>query len=166
MSSFRIRPRFTQVVDMTLEDTRTRLLAHLVQCGDRFEVKDFPGLIGIHFHEDHRRMWSPRLFLNLEGLPDGKTRIEGIYGPEIEVWGIFFYGYLFTGMLGMFGGILGFAQKVIGEYPWGLWVLGGMALSALLLYLGAQFGQKLGAWQMFELHQAYQEAIGAPADLR
>jgi hypothetical protein len=35
----------------------------------------------------------------------------------------------------------------------------------VLLYLGAQLGQKLGAWQTFQLHQAYQTAIGRPTEI-
>jgi hypothetical protein len=41
-----------------------------------------------------------------------------------------------------------------------------MAVVALLLYVGAQLGQKLGAWQTFQLHQAYQTAVGRPAEIR
>ena len=36
---------------------------------------------------------------------------------------------------------------------------------ACLLYLAAQLGQKLGAWQTFQLHQAYQAAIGRPTEI-
>ena len=61
--------------------------------------------------------------------------------------------------------ILGFAQRALGYYPWGLWVLGGMMLLAALLYLFAQLGQKLGAWQTFQLHQAYQTAMGRPIEV-
>jgi hypothetical protein len=44
-------------------------------------------------------------------------------------------------------------------------VLGGMMLLAALLYLFAQLGQKLGAWQTFQLHQAYQTAMGRPIEV-
>jgi len=73
---------------------------------------------------------------------------------------VFLYGYLITGMIGMFSGILGCAQLFVKSAPWGLWVCGAMAVVAALLYLGAQLGQKLGAWQTFQLHQAYQAALG------
>jgi len=166
MSSFRIRPRFCDTVDLSLDETRDRILRSLAQQATGLEVKTFPGMIGLHIPEPHRRQWSPRLFLSLEATAEGGTRIEGIYGPEIEIWSVFLYGYLITGLLGTFSGILGFAQRALGYYPWGLWVLGGMVLLAGLLYLFAQMGQKLGAWQTFQLHQAYQTAMGRPTEIR
>lgn len=128
-------------------------------------VRSFPQFIGIHVAEADRRYWSPRLFLSLDPTPEGGARIEGICGPEIEVWSVFLYGYLITGLLGMFSAIFGGAQLFIESEPWGFWVTGSMALIAALLYLGAQLGQKFGAWQTFQLHQAYQTAIGRPAEI-
>jgi hypothetical protein len=100
------------------------------------------------------------LFLSLYEAEGGGTRIEGTYGPEIEVWSVFLYGYLVTGLLGMFSAILGGAQLFIESQPWGFWVTGVMASVAAVLYLMAQLGQKLGSWQTFQLHQAYEKAIG------
>ena len=40
-----------------------------------------------------------------------------------------------------------------------------MIVIAVLLYLGSQLGQKLGAWQTFQLHQAYETAVGRPAEI-
>ena len=97
--------------------------------------------------------------LSLEPTESGGTHILGVYGPEHEVWAFFIYGYIVTGLLGIFSGIYGFAQMFIGEMPWALWICGSMAVVAGLLYLMAQLGQKLGAWQTFELHHVYQTAL-------
>lgn len=165
MSSFRVRPRFEHTVELSREATRAKILAALAVHSPALEVKSFPEFIGLHIPEAERRHWSPRLFLSLESTPDGTTRIEGIYGPEIEVWSIFLYGYLLTGLLGTFSGIYGCAQLAIDDEPWAFYVTGSMAIIAGLLYLAAQLGQKLGAWQTFQLHQAYQAAIGRPAEI-
>lgn len=165
MSSFRIRPRFTQTVDYSLAETRERILRSFAGHAPAYDIKAFPEFIGIHIADKDRRYWSPRLFLSLKPASERSTLIEGIYGPECEVWSIFVYGYLLTGMLGTFSGILGFAQWHIDSSPWGLWICGGMIVLAGLLYLFAQLGQKLGAWQTFQLHQAYQAAIGQPAEI-
>jgi hypothetical protein len=148
-----------------MEDTRARILQFLAQPSSGLEVKNFPGFIGLHLPPHERRYWSPRLFLNLEPTADGATRINGIYGPEMEIWAVFLYGYLISGLLSTFAGILGAAQMLTGAYPWGFWIVGAMLLVAALLYLSAQLGQKLGAWQTFRLHQAYQAAIGQPTDI-
>lgn len=165
MSSFRVRPRFEHTVELSREATRAKLLAALAAHSPALEVKAFPQFIGLHIPAAERRHWSPRLFLQLDPLPGGGTRIEGTYGPEIEIWSVFLYGYLITGLLGTFSGLYGCAQLFIGETPWALYVTGSMAILAGLLYLGAQLGQKLGAWQTFQLHQAYQAAIGRPAEI-
>jgi hypothetical protein len=149
----------------TDRDTTHRLLLEALEKDPTFEVKAFPEFIGIHIAEPQRRFWSPRLFLSLDPEAAGGTRISGTYGPEIEIWGIFLYGYLITGLIGTFSAILGFAQRVVESDPWGFWVAGGMGGLALLLYLAAQLGQKLGAWQTFQLHQAYQAAIGGRAEV-
>lgn len=165
MSSFRIRPRFSHTVELSVDAAREQVLRSLAQQSAGFEVKAFPGFIGIHIGEKDRRSWSPRLFLNFQATETGATRIEGTYAPEIEVWAVFLYGYLISGLLGTFSGILGFAQRLVGSEPWGFWILAAMAAVALLLYGGAQLGQKLGAWQTFQLHQAYQTAIGRSAEI-
>lgn len=165
-----MRPRFLQTVALAPETARRRLLEALAAHAAEIEVKEFPGMIGLHIAEAERRAWSPRLILNFEPVAEDQTRVEGVYGPEIEIWSVFLYGYLITGMIGMFSAILGCAQLFVHAYPWGLWVCGAMAAGAGLLYLGAQLGQKLGAWQAFQLHQAYQAAIAGglapePTDL-
>jgi len=165
MSSFRVRPLFEHTVDLSPDQARTHLLRSFTADTSHFEVRDFPGFIGLHVAEKERRYWSPRLFLVLDPTPEGTTRIHGTYGPEIEVWSVFVYGYLITGLIGTFAGILGFAQMFIATTPWGLWVTGTAAAIAALLYVGAQFGQKLGAWQTFQLHQAYESAIGRPTEI-
>jgi len=166
MSSFRIRPRFVQTVELNPDETRARILRAFAEKSPDIEVRGFSGFIGLHIAECNRHVWSPRLLLDLKANEAGTTVIEGVYGPESDIWSVYLYGYLITGLLGTFAGALGWAQIVIGTPPWGLWVLGAMTLLAAGLYLAAQFGQKLGAWQTFQLHQAYQTAIGQPTELR
>lgn len=159
LNSFRVRPRFSEVVPYSREETKTRLLAALRnEPADTFELRPFAEFIGIHLAERDRRYFSPRLFLSLNARDNGTTEIEGLYGPEIEVWSVFLYGYLATGMLGTLSGIYGAATLFIGDEPWAFYVTGTMAAIALTLYLAAQLGQKLGAHQTCQLHRAYERA--------
>lgn len=164
LSSFRVRPRFEHALAVAPEAARARILAGLTRCTPRFEVHDFPGFIGLHLPPGQRRYWSPRLFIMLDPAPDGTTRVTGTYGPEIEVWGVFLYGYLITGLLGTFSGVFGGAQMLVGSEPWAFWITGSMGVIAGVLYLGAQLGQKLGAAQTYQLHEAYRAAVGPIAD--
>ncbi len=170
LSSFRIRPRFEQTFAAPPEVVHAAFMRGLALHAPTLMVRPVAGFIGIHLPDGERRYWSPQLFLNMEAAPEGGTRVAGVYGPEIEIWSVFLYGYLGAGMLGTFSGILGFSQWRLGQSAWGLWICGAMAVLALLLYLFAQLGQKFGAWQTFQLHQAYTAAAeelsdptGAPA---
>jgi hypothetical protein len=160
LSSFRVRPRFSVIVPPSRDDTRRRLLASFkTEPADAFELRPFAAFIGIHITEARRRYYSPRLMLSLYESPEGGTLVEGTYGPEIEVWSIFLYGYLGTGMLGTLSAIYGGAQLFIGQAPSALYVTGAMTVIACALYLAAQLGQKFAAHQTFQLHAACERAL-------
>ncbi len=166
MSSFRIRPYFTQTVDLEIEALREQVARRINRDDARVEAKSFPGYLSLRIPEKDQHFWSPQLNLSLEPTEDGQTVINGIYGPNTNVWSMFLYSYLFVGSVGLFTGILGFVQWSLGNPAWGLWICSVMAAVAIALYILAQFGQKLAAWQTFLLHQEYEAAIGRPAEIR
>lgn len=167
MSSLRIRPTFSQTIPLGIADVQQRIV-HAVEADPigRFEVKNFPNFICLRIREQDRHFWTPRLTLSIEETDDGHTRIEGIYGPNANVWSLYLYGYLITGSFGIFAACLGYAQWIMDKHPWGLWILTGLGIIAISLYVSAQFGQKLGAQQMFMIHQAYESAIGTMVEVR
>ena len=160
ISGFRIRPRFEEEVELPESIARERITRLFSAANDTFEVKSMSEFVVIHVADKIRRRWSPRLQISLQAIDDDRTRVTGVYGPEHEVWATFLYGYMMTGLLATFSGIYGGVQVFLGDAPWALWVTGSMLVIAGVLYLLAQFGQKLGAWQTFQLHQAYQTAVG------
>jgi hypothetical protein len=160
MSSFGFRPHFSQVLEMTPDEARDLIVLEVRSGGEPCEIKCFPGFICIRVPEDERHFWSPRLNLSLDDNGDGSTRVEGIYGPNANVWSLFLYGYLGVGTIGLFSGALGWAQHSLGKTAWGLWICTAMATLGVGLYLLAQFGQKIGAEQMFQLKRIYETAIG------
>lgn len=169
-NGFRIRPRFEQTLPLSPDKIRAQICAPGASKAEEFEIKSTTGMVVIHIAEKNRNRWSPRLQISLEKTAEGGTHIEGVYGPEHEVWALFIYVYIVTGLLGIFSGIYGSAQMFIGQMPWAWWVCGSMAVIAGSMYLLAQLGQKLGAWQTFELHHVYQAAmeplVGAQGALR
>lgn len=166
MSSFHIRPRFRHVINLELDATQRQIVEHVSPEMNRCEVKNFPGYVCLRIPESDRHFWSPRLTLSLESAEEGKTVIEGIYGPNANVWSLFLYGYLIVGTLAVFAACIGLVQVMIDHTPWGLWVLGLMLAAVIILYVVAQFGQKLGVQQTFVLHQAYESAIGQSVEIR
>ena len=77
----------------------------------------------------------------------------------------FLFSYLIVWFLGIIAGVIATAQWMIGSYQWGMWAAGGALGLIAVLYLVAQTGQKLGAQQMFLLHQTYEAAMGAPIEV-
>lgn len=165
MSSLRIRPVFTQAVELVPDEVRERIVRALGDDGNgRFEVKNFPNFVCPRIREADRHFWSPRLNLSLEETAESHARIEGADGPDANVWGLFLHGHLLIGSLSIFAGLFGFGQWIIGMRPWGLWIPEALGLLAAALYVAAQFGQKLEAPQIFIIHQAYESAVGTLAE--
>lgn len=165
MSSFRLRPRFSHVIDLDVEAAVELITYYAREHADRCEVKSFPGFVSLHVVEKDTHYWSPRLSLSLEPEDEGKTRVIGTYGPNTNVWAAFLYGYMLVGSVGLFSGILGACQFWLGMQAWGLWIATLMLLIAVVMYLTAQFGQKIGAQQTFLLHQIYESAVGQSVEI-
>jgi hypothetical protein len=170
MSSFRIRPRFSQTLDLEPDKVQARIVDYVEGGGERppgsrVEVKNFPGYVTLRIPEEDQHFWSPLLNLSLESVGEGRTVIHGIYGPNTNVWAIFLYGYLLIGSLALFAGLFGISQWAVGVKAWGL--VGFAVLSGLLigLYLLAQFGQKLAARQTYLLHLTYEAAVGRAVEI-
>jgi cell division protein FtsW (lipid II flippase) len=78
---------------------------------------------------------------------------------------MYLYGYLLVGTAGIFAAMFGISQWLAGTRPWAFWILAALVFCALVLYIMAQFGQKLGARQTFLLHQEFESAIGRTVDI-
>ncbi len=165
MSSFRIRPRFSQTVALDAEIVQAQIVSHVDQKGSQVEVKNFPGYVTLRIPEEDQHFWSPLLNLSLESTAEGKTVIHGIYGPNANVWTIFLYGYLLMGSLAMFAGLFGIAQWIVGVNAWGLIVFGILLILVFGLYLLALFGRKIAAGQTYLLHTTYEDAIGTSVEV-
>ena len=166
MSSFRLRPRFSHVIDSDIETAQHTIVSSAQQHADRCSVKSFPGYVSLHILEKDTHYWSPRLSLSLEPGLEGKTRVDGTYGPHTDVWSAFLYGYMLVGLIGIFSGLLGACQFWLNMPAWGLWIAAAMLIIAIGMYLLAQFGQKIGAQQTFLLHQIYEQAVGATIEIK
>jgi hypothetical protein len=170
MSSFRVRPRFSQTVNLELEQVQRKIVQYVEKeagkaPGGRVEVKNFPGYLTLRIPEEDQHFWSPLLNLSLDSSEEGKTVIHGIYGPNANVWTIFLYGYLLFGTLSLFAGLLGISQWIVGVHPWGLYAFGGLLTAVIGLYFLAQFGQKLAARQTYLLHLTYEAAVGEAVEI-
>jgi hypothetical protein len=165
MSSFGFRPHFSHRVEGSPDTARESLVRALRHRAKDFEIKSFPGFVCLRLPEVDRHFWSPRLNLSFEADESGQTRVEGVYGPNANLWSLFVYGYLIIGSAALFGGCLGFAQHALGKSAWGLWIFWSSLALGVALWLMAQLGQKLGAHQTYRLHQLFESALGQTEEL-
>ena len=162
MTSIRIRPRFTAKYKMKPDEVvelfRKRIKEE--ECG--CSAKILPNFIVMNIRPQDRHFWSPQLSLSFEADEEDNsyTVIRGLYGPNPTVWAFFTYGYAGLALVGTFLGMYGFSLYSLHQDARILWALPVLAVLALVLYIVAQFGQKIGAEQMFTLHHFFESAIG------
>lgn len=162
MSSIHIRPRFKERYKMQPSEVidLIELRISKLDCGCSAIVRK--NFIIVRIRPDERHFWSPQLSLSFEvdEEDDSFTIIRGLYGPNPTVWALFTYGYVALGILFTFLGMYGFSKYSLGQDHTVLWSLPILAGLALVLYIIAQFGQKLGAEQMFTLHHVFEDSVG------
>ncbi len=118
-----------------------------------------PGHLYIKIHPNEQHFWSPQLNLTFE-QEDDQVIVRGLYGPNPTIWAIFFFGYVILGILTLFIGMWGLTRYSLGMDHTILWTIPIFAVIALILYISAQAGQKLGAQQMYDIHHFYEELTG------
>lgn len=151
MTSIRIRPRFKKYYDLPAEKVEDIIKEKLDSSTD-FSASVDRGHFTIRIKSEDRHYWSPQLNLSFEE-EENRTLIRGLYGPAPNVWTIFLFAYLAIGVLSIFALFLGFSYWMLGKEIQILWALPILAVSALLVYMIAQFGQKIGAEQTFRLNR-------------
>jgi hypothetical protein len=159
MTSFRIRPRFRQMRNEKPEEIEKALKHMVEQNKDRFSGTFMNGHMIIRINQQRRHFWSPQLNIDLENIRD-ITVIRGLYGPNPTVWAVFFFSYAALGILFTIAGMLLLSQYMLGLETKLWWTLPACIITAAVLYFIAQFGQKIGASQMFDLHHFYEETVG------
>lgn len=166
MTSIRVRPRFRHHVDGLQADVHKKLVDGFTKHSDMIHLVHLSNYLVVEFNQEHRHYWSPQLQISLDQEEEDHVLVRGMYGPHPNVWSVFFYGYASMAVLSVFLATIGFSvASVKGEF-WGFYAMGACMLVGIILYLIAQFGQKIGAEQTFEIHHMYTEIMGHPEPIR
>ena len=161
MASFRIRPKFQLVTDLSID----QIIAHTKE-----KLKDETHGLHGQAKQDHitiridraqRHFWSPQLSVLLQDdQVEGKTLLTGVYGPMPNVWSLFALVYLAIAVLFTFISIVGFSQRALGQDAPILYTLPFLLIATIAMYIISQFGQKLGAPQTYRIHYFFEEVLG------
>ena len=161
MTSIRIRPRFKDTYNVDPKEVENLIRKHLKEPNCPCTAKIIPGFIVLRILQKEQHFWSPQLSLSFEKDENtGMTVIRGLYGLNPTVWAVFTFGYAAISISALFLGFYGFSQYSLGQEAPVLWSLPFLGLAALILYLVAQFGQKLGVEQTFALHHFFEGSVG------
>ena len=154
----RMRPRFR----IPVPGDGSAVLEHL---GRKLDAPEAP-LTGqvvrrhafLQMPRERRSLLSPFLNLELTDGPDG-AHLVGRFSPAPNVWTGFMALYVFLGLLGFAGLILGWAQTTVDEFAWGFFAFPA-SLALIAFVFGAAFiGQGLSADQMYELRAFVDRAV-------
>lgn len=161
MSSFKIRPRFKQQFSSSTEEMVKLFQDRIAHDNEFCSCRAvFSGNhIVLKIAEEEQHYWSPQLNLGLEENEDG-TLVRGMYGPAPSVWTLFAFGYFALAAAFVVTGIAAYSYHALQIESKLVWFLPGYTLAALLLYVIAQFGQKLAAEQTYTLHHFYEDTVG------
>ena len=159
MTSIRIRPRFKHHAKASPNAIKEEIQKHLDAENAPVVGRMMQSYITIRIPMDTRHFWSPQLSISLEEHEEGGTIVRGLYGPLPTIWAFFTYGYGALGIIALFIAVVGFSELALDKSGMILWWLPAIAGAALVLYLIAQTGQKLGVEETFTLHHFYEDAV-------
>lgn len=165
MTSFRIRPRFKSTISLKPEEIREAFRQKLSSENTGCVLTFYTNHILLKIAPNAQHYWSPQLDISMEETEEG-TLIRGLYGPKPSVWAMFTFAYLAIGVAATFIAMLGISRLSLGMSAYILWLLPFFAGLAILLYVGSQLGQKLGAAQLFTLHHLFEEIVHKRAEIR
>ena len=165
MSSFNLRPRFKKLIASNSSSLESALKEALTAKDSVCTGYVGTGYCTIKIPISERHFWSPQLTISFEDIED-KTEIRGLYGPNPTVWAVFFFGYIVLGLTALFILVIGFSRITLDMSGTILWVIPGLGVAALVLYLIAQAGQKIGAEQMYTLHHFFEELLNEKVAIR
>lgn len=157
MTSYRVRPRFKQLTQQTIQEVNQELeteLGNTTNCAGQV----MEHIIILKIPEKERHFWSPELSINLEETEEG-TIIRGLYGPNPTVWTMFMFAYIGIGIMAMFALMVAITNIMLEKGYLFVFIFSGLCIAGLGLYLIAQFGQKMGVEQTFTLHHFFEETI-------
>lgn len=157
-----LRPTFEHVVrGVTPEEAVARLAAALGERESGLPHRRAGRHFMVWLPEARRHTWSPWLHLDcneVAGEPRA-TELFGRFSPAPSLWTGVMLTYLALATVAAGGGLFGYSQWLVGESPWGLWLVAGALVAAFLILLSSRAGQTLARAQMSELVEAVELAL-------
>lgn len=148
MQWFKLRPTFERLLPKDRQFYLDLLAAKCKQQNnpDLFLMHGEYG--ELHLPREQHRLWSPHLSFYVESRGDGAI-LYGRFAPRVDIWTSVWIAYLAMAFTAFFAFTLAFAQWVLSENAWGLWIGIASIAGILMLYAIAHTGQQ---WSVDQMH--------------
>jgi len=157
--SYRIRPRFQLLLQLTPNEVTDKIREHLALPDQACHGKVLDGYYAsLSIPKEKQHYWSPHLSLSMEEEEEG-TLVRGLYGPRPGVWTFFMFLYAIIIFAGLIISIIGLANLQLGKSGAILWILPILIIAFISLYIAAYMGQQVGYGQMVHLQQFVEESL-------
>lgn len=165
LPKYRVRPRFKfhfeDNAEAFIDLVSIQLKQENASCIGKINASHIALLIPIK----DQHYWSPQLSITFDSVENNSGCIvRGLYGPNPSIWTMFVFFYALIAFAILVISMIGGSQLSLGHSASILWLIPGLIILFLTLFLVAYFGQKKGEEQMVTLHQFVEECIGFPID--
>lgn len=155
-----LRPRFERETSLSPEEAFSNLLVHLEETETVVLIERKGDWIYLNVNLNQRKVWSPRLSLQLEKEEDEESfTLYGTFGPNPNVWLLFMFGYGFLGFALFIVIIIGWSQWSLNMAAPVLWLIPVLLLGVIGLYFSAKAGQNAAKDQMWDLYEFLHQAM-------
>ncbi len=152
MTWFRLQPTFEIELQETRDSAIAKMQAEYQRRGCQSDFLVFGEYGEMHLPESEHRLWSPHLTFYFHPRQE-LCVVHGRFAPRVNVWTLVWIAYLALVFTAFFGAVGGVTQNMVGEYPWGYWVMVGALVLLGTLYLIAHVGQLWSKDQMQHLRE-------------
>jgi hypothetical protein len=104
--------------------------------------------------------WSPQLKISMEELENGKTGVNGVYGPRSEVWTMFVFFYFAIAISVAVIAVIGMSKLTLDKSANILWLIPFLVIAFFSLYLTSHFGKMKGKSQIITIHKFFEKSTG------
>ncbi len=135
------RPRFSVEIPFTREEMHERFKKIL-----EAETQTYQGIINseraiVRLRKDRDQYWHPQLSLRIE-QEDGKTYLNGLFGPHPNVWTFFMFLYGLGTSLILFIGMYGLVELTMGKSSYFIWFNALGLFIIITTYIASKIGQE------------------------
>ncbi len=155
-----LRPRFEKIVPKSTAAITTKAKNLSNSLKPDYIINNLEEHIWIYIGRENKKTYSPHLHLELEELPNGETKIKGLFGPEPGLWTMFmFLHFVVAGVFIIFS-VFAYSNWSLGQ-PFGihLAIMLLMIVAWFSLYFTARSNRKKGMPQAHELEKVMNQLL-------